>query len=240
MDAREHEGMKALIAAYVLDAVPPEEINSVRSHLLQCEDCMAEADGYSSVASHLALAVDEQELPDGFADRVMAQVRSERPAVEPATTRRGWSWNLASIFASAAMVLIVAVLGVSLVDTRGDLTREREVTEWLLSADGLRLHGPGVKAAVVPDDDGALFVASGLSDLREDRVYQLWLMRGACDAEDAGPCAVESAGTFETEDGRAIVDLERPLQGYSRAAVTVEPEGGSEAPTTDPIIDSAA
>lgn len=241
MEAHEHEEMKSLIAAYVLDAVPADEVAAVRSHLLTCEECMAEADSYSSVTTRLPLTVEPEELPAGFADRVMAQVREERPAVAEAApaAKRRW-WNMASLVASAAMLLIVAVLGVSLIDARNDVRREREINEWLLSSEGLRMRGAGVKAAVVPDDDGAVFVAQGLTDLRRDRVYQLWLMQGACDPEETGPCTVESAGTFRPENGRVVLDVTQSLEGYSRAAVTVEPEGGSEGPTTDPIIDSAA
>ena len=72
-----HDELKSLIAPYVLGAVSPEETEYVRAHIVACDECMAEADSYSTVASSLALSVDEEPLPDGFIDGVMARVREE-------------------------------------------------------------------------------------------------------------------------------------------------------------------
>ena len=41
------------------------------------------------------------------------------------------------------------------------------------------------------------------------------------------------------EDGEAVVRIEDPVEGVDGMAVTVEPEGGSEQPSTDPVMRSA-
>jgi hypothetical protein len=47
-----------------------------------------------------------------------------------------------------------------------------------------------------------------------------------------------SAGTFEVEDGIALVEVAQPIEDYSAAAVTIERAGGAEQPTTEPILSS--
>ena len=84
-----------------------------------------------------------------------------------------------------------------------------------------------------------MFVAEGLDAAPEDHTYQLWLMEGSCADPAAPECEIHSAGTFEPESGIALLRTSRPLKGRVRAAVTVEPDGGSEAPTSTPVIISA-
>lgn len=48
-----------------------------------------------------------------------------------------------------------------------------------------------------------------------------------------------SLGTFGVEEGEAVVRIENPVEGFDAMAVTVEPAGGSEKPSTDPVMRSA-
>ena len=61
----------------------------------------------------------------------------------------------------------------------------------------------------------------------DDRVYQLWYI----DADGA-----TSAGTFAPASGDAYVVLDGAFEPGLVVGITVEPEGGSEAPTTEPIV----
>jgi anti-sigma-K factor RskA len=122
-----------------------------------------------------------------------------------------------------------ATLAFFLATTRSDLNEERRIVATLLrSDDALRLVGEDAVAAVVPSDGGSIFVGEGLDEVPDDKTYQLWLLD-----EDGRPI---SAGTFDVDDGRAVLETEQSLQGFSGAAVTVEPEGGSEGPTSDPVL----
>ncbi|MBW3595512.1 MAG: anti-sigma factor, partial [Actinobacteria bacterium] len=95
------------------------------------------------------------------------------------------------------------------------------------------------------DDDviakvaGSRFAIAGVDEAPEGKTYQLWLMRGpACPSVEPAECELVSAGTFDAEDGVALVELERSAGDWEDAAVTVEPEEGSDVPTTDPFVDS--
>ncbi len=65
-------------------------------------------------------------------------------------------------------------------------------------------------------------------------------MKGDCEPGSTGTCEIEGVGTFEASDDLTVVQIDSPLEGYSRSAVTIEPTGGSPQPTSNPIIDSAA
>jgi len=83
---------------------------------------------------------------------------------------------------------------------------------------------------MVPTENGALFAAVGLPEPPAGRTYQLWAF------QDETPT---SLATFGVEEGEAVVRIEDPAEGVDALAVTVEPEGGSERPSTDPVMRSA-
>jgi anti-sigma-K factor RskA len=231
MDDRQHDELRSLVAAYALGAVPPHEEEALRVHLLSCPECQAEADGYAFVSSKLALAVEPTPLPDGFADRVLEQVRPTAPESARKPSRRARRARIFAGVSFAAMAVAVAVLAFSLVNVRGDLSDERSITSAILNTeDGFRLTDGEAVAAMVPTETGSVFVVEGLDEVPEEKTYQLWLL---------GAEQPVSVGTFEVEDGRAVIETDLTIEGFDAAAVTVEPEGGSPGPTTEPVLVSA-
>jgi anti-sigma-K factor RskA len=61
----------------------------------------------------------------------------------------------------------------------------------------------------------------------EDRTYQIWVI------EDDVP---KPGGLFEPRGEQVAAVVEEPLQEGDVIAVTVEPDGGSPEPTTDPMM----
>ncbi len=81
-------------------------------------------------------------------------------------------------------------------------------------------------AAVVAASGQAVFAADDLPALPGDRIYQLWLIDRA---------GIHSRGVIDLSGGSG----QELVQGVSRGsslAVSVEPEGGSKQPTTNPIL----
>jgi anti-sigma-K factor RskA len=231
MTEQTHEDVKGIIGAYVLGAVPVEEIPSIRAHILSCEECKALADEMSRAVESLALSVEPVAPPPGFTQNVLKQVAHER--IEPARAAvPGRRWRPLQALAYAAVVVFAAVMGAIALDARRDADANRRVATALLQAtEGIELQGEaGVEAKVVTRETNAVFVATGLEDPPDDRIYQLWFMR------DGVP--VDSR-TFDLSGGVALVraaDLPEDLNG---AAVTIEPSGGSREPTTTPVIQSS-
>lgn len=221
-----HEEIQSVMAAYALGAVPDEEIPAIRAHILSCEECFAEAESYADTLAALSMAAGDVPLPAGFADRVIQQVTEESSQAAPITKRR---WSPALVFAAAALTLLFVATGVALFDAVDDRDRYQDVIAALVhDPDAIELSGPGGAEAIVSQTDrGAVLVAVDLGEAPPGRVYQLWLMK------DGVPTAAE---TFDVENGVVIVESAHDLDGFDGAAVTVEPEGGSEQPTTQPVI----
>ena len=228
-----HEAVHDLIAPYVLGAVPPDEERDIRDHIMSCEDCMREAESFSMVTASLPLAAESAPLPAGFVDRVVASVQEARPA--PSTTERSpWyrRWTGLQVALTSGLLVIALTLGAFLVNENRSLEQRQKVVAALLrhERDGLDLQGSaGAVAKVVPTDSGSMFVASGLQEAPADHTYQLWLIKNGTPV---------SAGTFTIKGGLAVLESNLHLDGYEQAAVTVEPAGGSQQPTTQPIITS--
>ena len=238
MTERTHEELKGLVAAYVLGAVPSDEVGLVRSHILTCDECMAEADQHSAALDSLALAVEPMPVPAGFSERVMAQIA---PAPEVETTsaaapRRSWvpEWLRARGLAVAggmAALILLGVVGSGWIQARQDLARTEDVLSALLHGDGIQLRGDGGAAAeLVPKSQGAVMAVAGLPEAPGSHVYQLWYMD-----DDGKPVSV---GTFETRDSVVVMQVAEDFDGYEDAAITVEPSGGSRQPTSDPVVAS--
>ena len=222
-----HDEIKSLIAPYALGAVPPDEMASVRAHILSCEECMAEADRLTEAAASLALAVEEEPLPAGFEDRVMEAIAPSPQRVSAPAPRRRFSFAWA--LASAACLLIAGYFALSTFEARDDRDLYRHALSALVrSGEGAQvLSGEGgVAARAVPTDDGTLFVATGFEDPPEDHTYQLWRIDGE---------KPKSMGTFDVSSGSAIFETGESVEGADGVAVTVEPDGGSLAPTGPPV-----
>lgn len=222
-----HGEIQTLMAAYALGAVPEEEIPAIRAHILSCEECFAEAESYSETLAALSMAATEAPLPEGFADRVLEQALGNAAPAAPARRRFRWSPGIA--LAGAALSLLLVATGVALFGAIEDRNRYEQVIAAIVHDRGaIELNGVGGAEGVISQtDDGAVLVAVNLGDAPADSDYQLWLMK------DGVPTAAE---TFDVNDGVVIVESAHDLEDYDGAAVTVEPEGGSQQPTTEPVI----
>lgn len=87
----------------------------------------------------------------------------------------------------------------------------------------------GTSAAVVVSRQQAraVFTARDLPALPDDKVYELWY------AAEAG--GLRPAGLLNSSGDRASRVLEGPLGDAVAVGITVEPAGGSDQPTTEPL-----
>lgn len=169
----------------------------------------------------------ELELPAGFAERMMGRARSGKP---PSDVRVPPALMAVAMFVLGGSVTAL-FMGPRLdVAQRTAQASRTALHTALTSGQGLQLEGSsGVVARMNPTQEGSVFVAGGLADAPSSRTYQLWLVR---DGE------VVASRVFDAEDGIALVRMPQLLSAFDEVAVTVEPAGGSEAPTTDPILGS--
>jgi anti-sigma-K factor RskA len=167
------------------------------------------------------------------------RVRSsgEEAATNVVPLRRSWATTVSSLVAAAAVLAALAFGGLWWQERQDadDAVAQAEQLTTLLSADDVQTV-PGVSqkqghtgAIVMSRSEGeAIFVASDLPDLPSDQVYEAWTIQ---EADDPQP-----AGTFSPEDSSSLLALPESSFDATTMAITVEPEGGSEAPTSDAVV----
>jgi anti-sigma-K factor RskA len=226
-------------ASYVLGALPEDELQAFMAHLDGCEDCRRSVARLQVAADALPLATAQLEPPPELKDRIMAVVRSEAelqraaqerpaPAPAPAARRRRWRGRflgLAPLPAAVAASLVVAIaVAGGILLSGGDDTRTVQGQVLIASA-------PKARAALELSDDATKLTVSGMPAPPAGKVYQVWLKRPAQAPEP-------TRALFRVDArGEADVEIQRGrLTGIEQVLVTAEPDGGSQAPTSDPVI----
>lgn len=230
----QHEEIKDLLAAYALGSVPEDDRRVVADHIVTCADCRAELADYEAVSESLALAVPPVDVPSDFTERVVGAAVGERSEAEPGKLKR--RWTRLGILAGAALVVTVIAVAGTIIESNNDSQRRQEVLALLASSDGITLTG---EDDVIGKVAGSRFALAGLDEAPEGKTYQLWLMKGdRCPSAEPAACELVSAGTFDTEDGVALIELDESAQDWQDAAVTIEDDDGAEFPTSTPFVHS--
>jgi anti-sigma-K factor RskA len=222
-----------LTGAYALDALSEIERAAFERHLADCVACRQEVDELRATAARLGSAV-AVAPPAGMRDSVLAEIGRTRqlPPRGEATSRRRVSWPLRiALVATAAAAGVAVVLGVRVagLEQRLDAAQQQaaSVNAVLAAPDATPLRDAGTAVVVSRGQGRAVVVAAGLPELDAAHVYQLWVI---------GPGGPRSAGLL----GAGTADRIRPLiaevpTDANRIGITVEPAGGSAAPTTPAV-----
>jgi anti-sigma-K factor RskA len=168
-----------------------------------------------------------------------AEQSPARAAAPVVPVRRPWRERAAILAAAAAVLVAVGVSGWA-INERSDARDEAaasqrlmdELTSVLNAGDAQTVtsstKGGAVAMVVRSDRRGvALLLASDLPALPDGKTYQAWTI------DHDKPT---SAGTFESQGDQTALELPTAAVSTSTVAITVEPAGGSDQPTTDPIV----
>lgn len=234
-----HE-LQPRLAAYALGepATDPE----LQAHLATCSRCAADLRSYMKVARVLPYSAPLLDPPPALRDRVLANATGAPVPPQPAPKApRAWRW--ARVWPGVALAMIVGLLGWNIalqrqLSTRNALlntSRERWVTVTRILNDrevrSAALQGEQATAHVwfTPGSQEGCLVAQQLPPLSAGNVYQVWFTDGARRI---------SGGTFEpiATDAWTIVRADQPISAFTSMGITVEPRGGSPAPTSPPVL----
>ncbi|KAA6431275.1 anti-sigma factor [Agrococcus sediminis] len=150
----------------------------------------------------------------------------------PAERRARARWQpmrvLGAVAASAALLVVGIAIGTQL----GADPRQEALGAVVSASDAQRSEvelADGTVATVIwsAEQGQSAILFEGLGAAPEGRTYQAWYI------DAAGP---HDAGVFDAEGDSTAIVLEGELSAGAVVGVTVEPAGGSEAPTTDPIL----
>ena len=231
-----------LTGAYATGALSDEEHNAFVEHLGVCGNCRDEVAELVATAALLGVAAAEKP-PAGFRDRVMNEVANTRqlpPVVstlaEAKGRRRASQQRRWTMSAAASAVVLAVGLGAWGLSLNEDKQRSEDlvsaVQEVQTAPDAKTMNAVrGQTTAVLtmaPSLGQMVFQTHGLKDAGDDRTYQIWLL---------GPGSqVRSMGTFDSNGKNTMQLMRGDPTGADALAVTEEPAGGSQRPTTQPVL----
>jgi anti-sigma-K factor RskA len=236
---RSHDLIEELVVADAMggldDAGRRELDRQLAAHGGDCPECRALVTEYQEVAGRLALALDPAPLSAGAEDRLVEAAREVRPRSAAAGAaseerpssvlrgRRGRSGRtprrwVATAAVAAGLAILGGFAGYTLAPRSGGL---RAVA---FAAQG------GQQLAVVyePGATHAFVVGANLPAPPAGKTYELWY-------QPAAGAQMRPAGTFEPADGRVVARADVGTE-FVALAVSVEPDGGSPHPTTEPVF----
>jgi anti-sigma-K factor RskA len=218
-----------LTAAYALDALDPEDAREYEVHLARCERCREELAELSQVAGALAFASEAPAPPPELRARILQEAARERDNVVP--LRRRWLRPVAAaaaIAASAALGLGLwaASLSGKLDDAERSLARQQRVAEIVATADSRKIAFNRGTLIVARGGEAAL-VLRNLERAKPGRTYEAWVAKTGS--------MPRPAGLFEGGEVVAV-PLDQPVPEGAVVMVTEEPDGGTQAPTSDPFV----
>jgi len=232
-----NEHVLEMIPAYVLEALDPQEAQQVQSHLSVCAACREELAHYQQSSAALAWAASSRMPPVHLRAAILDQARRDR-AGHDSTANTGWQARLLAPlmrpgFALGALAIILALLianlllSVELRQARVALSSQPLMVEMtpageVYTAGGVMIISQGGRYGVL--------VVDGLPALDESQQYQLWLIREG-QRDNGGVFSVWQNGY-----GYLQVENPRPLTDYEGFGLTVEPAGGSPAPTGERVL----
>ena len=260
----DHGRLEELIAADALDGLDEKDElqlrNEMSTHGPDCKECARLVREYWEVAGSLALSLEPKPVTLEQEDRLLAAARKDSAEREPTSgggplirvapeagsrhrrpgqlepkiararrsARERW---VATAAIAAAMAIIGGIVGYGLA-REGSPAQESFIA--FASHPETRLvtfptkDGQQLAVACRAGESRAWLVGAQLVDPPKGKVYELWFQPGP-EAE------MQPAGTFVPEDGTVLTPTTvGPL--VTGMAVTVEPEGGSQEPTGEPIF----
>jgi anti-sigma-K factor RskA len=240
-DSQIPEDVAALMSAYAMGALEPDQAALAEEHIASSDACRRAYEDALETAAALALAVADSEPPADLRDRIVAAARADRepqaaPVAAPDAPRRrsrlaGWlTPSTGFAIAGIAAAIVFALVAVSQHDSASSARDDQQALVSILSSPDARVvplepSAGGEPSGRVIVSQGRAALVSSLEPAPTGHTYQAWGL------PDGGGDPVPLP-TFDRDGAVLILD---DVGDYAQVAVTVEPSGGSQAPTTKPF-----
>jgi anti-sigma-K factor RskA len=251
MNEMNNERFEDLKDAYVLDALPQEERRSFEEYLAAHPERRAEIDELGAVAGLLAFAPHEQEPSPELRSRVMDVVEAEaalrRDGRESVFARFVQYVEVRGLALGAAALLVIGLLSWNVLlqnqvkDLQGEVQSAQgqvndlqakvrdaktQQTQTIQLSGTWASQGADAEVASI-SEDRIILVAHNLPSVPEGQTCQIWVIKGD---------VPEPSGLFQPSGDEMAAPITTPVKQGDTIAVTVEPAGGSEQPTSDPVL----
>jgi anti-sigma factor RsiW len=227
-----------LTGAYAAHALPVDERRAFDEHLEQCPACRQEVAELTATTARLGAAASVP-APEALRARVLAEVARTRqvsPVVASLHRRASTQHWFRQPLGVAASLLLVVALGLGVFagaqSRRADRAEQTAARVTALATDPHRVQATrditsGGEGMIVVAGDQAIFRATGVKALPSNRTYQLWVIN------DKG---ARSVGVLGRGDSGDIAKFVEGVKKTDQIGLTVEPSGGSDQPTTKPVV----
>ena len=236
----------ALSGSYAVNALDDIERAQFERHLSECEECQAEVNEFRETVALLSIETTSAP-PAGLRERLLAATANVRP-LPPQVERKQASPTLNGRGGHRAearsrwTVLVAAAAAVVTLGAGGTVFWNEFTAEdtLVLSAADQVLQAADRQQAKVTLPDGAevtlvrserlkkaVLVTKDMPSAPAGKTYQMWLRTG----QDS----FQKAGLMKPDASQTIL-LEGDAANATAAAVSVEPAGGSEQPTSAPVV----
>lgn len=256
MNGADREELLERVALYALGVLAAPEAAAVAAAIEGDPEARAEYDSLRATADAVALSAEgpvDSARSARMRERLLARVRSDAdgvtttPFARARPTGRAGLWTLG--LATAASLIFAFVTVAQDLGLRSDLAtaqrragtlqgeltqaerlgaQDRQTLTDLLSPDAKRYEV--AQGTVIVRDKRLYFALSKLPPLPKGRVYQAWT------AVKGSAVMVPSLTFTPNAQGVAVVALPVDAAKVGTVALSVEPEGGSKAPTTTPAF----
>lgn len=203
-----------LTAAYALHALDDVERDTYERHLAQCQRCREELAVLTESAAALAWAVESPPPPAQLRRRILDATGGDNVAPFRARARRPWQ-SIAAVAACAAIGL-----GVWATSEHNSLAKRGTLQVVALK---------GEKGMLARSGNGdAVLVVDKLPPAPGGMTYEAWVI-------PAGG-KPHRAGLFDGGKATTMVKLTMRVPDGATVAATMEHDGGSEQPTSTPLL----
>lgn len=236
-----HTPFRENIPAYALGALDAEEVAALEAHLNACASCQTEMAEYRALSNSLLTAIPPREPSVALRKKLQSRLPDAQKRLRP---RLNWSFSQVAVAAALVLLLVMNLYSILQVRTlqleQAHLAHQYQTGQTVLSmlsypgTQRLPIHSDTVVGSLLLDEDRDIvaLIVWNMPELPASQAYQIWLV-------DPQGGRV-SAGTFRPEGDEAyttqIVFPKQRLSNFTGLGVTVEPAGGSVAPTGEGVF----
>jgi anti-sigma-K factor RskA len=221
----------SLLAPYALDALDDHERAEFEHHLAGCALCQEELPGLVATAIRLGDAAAEG--PPSYVRAAVLNAAHYTPQRHPLLARRTVMSRVrrySSAVAVAACLAVAAAATVAYMQERNEtaqLRAEKAAMTAIMTSSNATMRAMsmpgGGNLRLIASEHGAMLVATDVPAV-PSKVYQVWTLR-------AGKAT--SHGVIDRSNSMRMLGT---VTDGDTIAITLEPPGGSSAPTSDPIM----
>jgi anti-sigma-K factor RskA len=231
--------------SYVLDAMDAYEREEFEAQLAESEELRNEVTELTDTAVLLGMAVDPVAPSPALKQNIMARLSQmpQAPAEAPRPIRetnvkaraRWYTRPALAITASAAAVLLIVggVVGANIAIQGANTSQQADALAAITTASDVQRAQASVSTGGTATLVWSLhlkksaLIGKGLAVLPAGKTYELWYINSS---------GAVPAGLFESDGKSTLQVLSGHMAKGDTVGVTVEPAGGSKAPTTKPIV----